>query len=137
MAFVRLQWISFSAMPSRTLDPLSEVTVGSMSGGFWHSVVWSVIGLSSFLLLVFGLFVTYKLHFYFLHIQIFVNCVFSHDLVLVFISNAFLFSSVILKSYSHLFNSRQNVVVGVTKRGCSTVGEAGYRACSGRSLLVA
>ena len=33
------QWISFSAMPSRTLNPLSVVTVGSMSGGFCHSVI--------------------------------------------------------------------------------------------------
>ena len=39
MAIVLLQWISFSAMPSRTLEQLSVVTVGSMSGGFCHSVV--------------------------------------------------------------------------------------------------
>ena len=38
MAIVLLQWISFSAMPNRTLNPLSVVTVGSMSGGFCHSV---------------------------------------------------------------------------------------------------
>ena len=39
MAIVLLQWVSFAAMPSRTLNPLSVVTVGSMSGGFFHSVV--------------------------------------------------------------------------------------------------
>ena len=39
MAFVRLQWVSLAAMPSRTLNPLSVVTVGSMSGVFCHSVV--------------------------------------------------------------------------------------------------
>ena len=39
MANVQLQWISFAAMPSRTLNPLSVVTVGSMSGVFCHSVV--------------------------------------------------------------------------------------------------
>ena len=38
MAIVRLQWVSFTAMPSRTLNPLSEVTLGSMSGGSCHSV---------------------------------------------------------------------------------------------------
>ena len=39
MAIVRLQWVSFTAMPSRTLNPLSVVTVGSMSGVSYHSVV--------------------------------------------------------------------------------------------------
>ena len=39
IAIVLLQWISFSAMPSRTLNPLSVVTVGSMSGGFCNSAV--------------------------------------------------------------------------------------------------
>ena len=39
MAIVRLQWVSFTAMPSRTLNPLSVVTVGSMSGVSCHSVV--------------------------------------------------------------------------------------------------
>ena len=34
MAIVLLQWVSFAAMPSRTLIPLSVVIVGSMSGGF-------------------------------------------------------------------------------------------------------
>ena len=34
MAIVRLQWVSFAAMPSRTLSLLSVVTVGSMSGVF-------------------------------------------------------------------------------------------------------
>ena len=44
---------------------------------------------------------------YYLHIQIFVNFVFGHDLVLVFIATALLFSSVPFKKYSHLSNSRQ------------------------------
>ena len=39
MAIVRLQWVSFAAMPSRTLKPSSVVTVGSMSGVSCHSVV--------------------------------------------------------------------------------------------------
>ena len=39
MAIVLLQWVSFAAMPSRTLNPLGVVTVGSMSGVFCHSVV--------------------------------------------------------------------------------------------------
>ena len=52
--------------------------------------------------------------------------------ILVFIAKALLYGSVIFKSYSQL----KKTVVGVTKRGCSTVGEAGYRACSGRPLLV-
>ena len=39
MAIVLLQWIFFSAMTNRTLNPLSVVTLGSMSGGFCHSVV--------------------------------------------------------------------------------------------------
>ena len=34
LAIVLLQWVSFAAMPSRTLNPLSVVIVGSMSGGF-------------------------------------------------------------------------------------------------------
>ena len=34
MAIVLLQWIAFAAMRSRTLNPLSVVIVGSMSGGF-------------------------------------------------------------------------------------------------------
>ena len=56
--------------------------------------------------------------------------------ILVFIAKALFFSSVVFKSYSHLSNSRQKNNVSVTKRGCSTVGEAGYRACSGLPLLV-
>ena len=60
MAIVRLQWVSFAAMPSRTSNPLIVVTVGS-SGVFCHSVV-GVIGLSSSLLLVFGLYVICILH---------------------------------------------------------------------------
>ena len=39
MPSVRLQWVSFTAMPSLTLNPLSVVTVGSVSGGSCHSVV--------------------------------------------------------------------------------------------------
>ena len=39
MAIVLLQWVSYAAMPSRTLNPLSVVTVGSKSGVFCHSVV--------------------------------------------------------------------------------------------------
>ena len=39
MAIVRWQWVSFAAMPSRTLNPLSVVTVGGMSGVFGNSVV--------------------------------------------------------------------------------------------------
>ena len=39
MAIVLFQWVSFVAMPSRTLNPLSVVTVGSISGVFCHSVV--------------------------------------------------------------------------------------------------
>ena len=39
MAIVLLQWVSFAARPSRTLNPLSVVTVGSISGVFCHSVV--------------------------------------------------------------------------------------------------
>ena len=39
MAIVPFQWVSFFAMPSRPLKPLSVMTVGSMSGVDWHSVV--------------------------------------------------------------------------------------------------
>ena len=39
MAIVLLQWVSFASMPSRTLNLLSVVTVGSKSGAFCHSVV--------------------------------------------------------------------------------------------------
>ena len=39
MPIVRLRWISFAAMPSRTVNPLSVVTVGGMSGVFCNSVV--------------------------------------------------------------------------------------------------
>ena len=39
MATVRLQWVSFTTMPSRTFNPLNVVTVGSMSGVSSHSVV--------------------------------------------------------------------------------------------------
>ena len=39
MAIVRLQWVSFAAIPNRTLNPLSVVIVGSISGVFCHSVV--------------------------------------------------------------------------------------------------
>ena len=39
MAIVLFQWVSFVAMPSRTLNPMSVVTVASMSGVFCQSVV--------------------------------------------------------------------------------------------------
>ena len=39
MAIVQLQCVSFTAMASRTLNPLSVVTVGSMSCWSCHSVV--------------------------------------------------------------------------------------------------
>ena len=39
IAIVLLQWVSFAAMPSRTLNQLSVMTVGSMSDMFCHSVV--------------------------------------------------------------------------------------------------
>ena len=39
MVIVRLQWVSFAAMPSRTLISLSVMTVGSMSGVFYHFIV--------------------------------------------------------------------------------------------------
>ena len=39
MAIVLFQWVSFAAMPSRILNPLSVVTVGNISGGSCHSVV--------------------------------------------------------------------------------------------------
>ena len=39
MTIVLLQWASFAAMRSNTLNPLSVVTAGSMSGGSCHSVV--------------------------------------------------------------------------------------------------
>ena len=38
MAIVRWQGVSFAAMPSRTLNPLSVVTVGGMSGVCCHYV---------------------------------------------------------------------------------------------------
>ena len=44
MAIVRLQWVSFAAMPIRTLNPLSVVAVGSMSFVFCHSVVGVRLG---------------------------------------------------------------------------------------------
>ena len=36
LAVAWLQWVSFAAMPSRTLNPLSVVTVGGISGVFCH-----------------------------------------------------------------------------------------------------
>ena len=39
MAIVRLQWVSFAAMRSYKLNPLSVVTISSMSGVSCHSVV--------------------------------------------------------------------------------------------------
>ena len=39
MAIVLYQWVSFAAILSRTLNPLSVVTVGNISGELCHSVV--------------------------------------------------------------------------------------------------
>ena len=39
MAIVLVQWVSFAAMPSRTLNSLSVETVGSISVVFCYSVV--------------------------------------------------------------------------------------------------
>ena len=39
MAIVLFQWVSFVAMPSRTLNLSSVVTVGSILGVFCHSKV--------------------------------------------------------------------------------------------------
>ena len=61
MAIVLFRWVSFVAMPSRTLNPLCVVTVGSMSGVFCHSIAGCVIGLSSSLSLVFELYVIFLL----------------------------------------------------------------------------
>ena len=44
MAIVLFQWVSFVAMPSRSLNPLSVVTVGGRSGVFCHSVVGVLLG---------------------------------------------------------------------------------------------
>ena len=44
IAIVQLQWVYFVAMPSRTLNALSVVTVGSMSAVFCHSVVGVSLG---------------------------------------------------------------------------------------------
>ena len=68
---------------------------------------WSVIGLSSSLLLVFGLYIIYILHCIIYIYKSLLILFFSHDLVLVLIAKALLFSSVIFKSYSKLSNSRQ------------------------------
>ena len=80
MAYVLFQWISFAATPSRTLNPLSVVIVGSMSGGFaipYLECDWVV----KFLLLVFGLYIIYILH-CIIHIyKSLLILLFSHDLV--------------------------------------------------------
>ena len=60
MAIVLLQWVSFAAMPSRTLNPLSVVTVGSKSDVFCHSVVVARLGCQ--IPCCFGLYVIYILH---------------------------------------------------------------------------
>ena len=106
MAIVLLQWVSFAVMPSRTLSPLIVVTVGSIVRWVLPFRSWSVIGLSSSLLLVFGLYIIYILHFFICIYKSLLILFFSHDLVLVFIAKALFFSSVIFKSYSHLSNSR-------------------------------
>ena len=68
---------------------------------------WSVIGLSNSLMLVFGLFVIFILHYITYIYKSLLILFFSYDLVLVFIAKALLFSSVILKSYSQLSNYHQ------------------------------
>ena len=84
---------------------------------------WSVIGLSSSLLLVFGLYFIYKMHCFSYIDKSLLILFFSHDLVLVFIVvlviivvlvfivvlviKRYLFSLVIFESYSHLSNSGQ------------------------------
>ena len=107
MAIVLLQWVSFAAMPSRTLSPLIVVTVGIIVRWVLPFRSWSVIGLSSSLLLVFELYFIYILHCIFYIYKSLLILFFSHDLVLVFIAKAQFFSSVIFKSFSHLSKSRQ------------------------------
>ena len=70
-----------------------------------------MIGFSSSLLL--RLWAVCYLHtaLYYLDIQIFINFVFSYDLVLFFIAKQFLFSLVVLKGYLPLSNSRQKYTV--------------------------
>ena len=68
---------------------------------------WSVIGLSSSLLLVFGLYIIYIVHCIIYIYKSLLILFFSHDLVLAFIAKALIFSLVDFKSYSHLSNSRQ------------------------------
>ena len=113
--FFCLQWVSFAAMPSRTSDLLIVLFVGSMSVGFLPFRSWIVIGLSSSLLLVFGLYTIYILHCIIYIYKTLLILFFSHDLVLVFIAKAFSFSSVIFKSYSHLSSSRQKQCRGSHK----------------------
>ena len=105
MVIVLLQLI-FSAMPICTLNPFSVVIVGSLSGGFYHSVIG--VRLSNFLLIVFGLCIIYILHYIFYICKSLLIVFFSYDFVLVFIAKALLFSSVIFKSYSYLRNPPHN-----------------------------
>ena len=44
MTNVRQQWVSFAAMPTRTLNPMSVVTVGNMWAVSCHSVVGVWLG---------------------------------------------------------------------------------------------
>ena len=133
MAIVLLQWVSFAAMPSRTLNPLS-VVIACQLGLPLHS--WSVIGMSSSLLLVFGLCIIYILHCIIYIYKSLLILFFSRDFVLIFIAKALFLVRLFLRATHNWVILVKNRVVGVTKRGCSTVGEAGYRACSGRPLLV-
>ena len=62
MAIVRLRWVSFAAMSRRTLNPLSVVTVGGMSGVFCNSVVGVRLGCQAPCCFVFGLYFISILH---------------------------------------------------------------------------
>ena len=93
---------------------------------------WSVIGLSSSLLLVFGLFIIYILHCMTFIYKYLLILFLVMILYLAFIAKALSFSLVIFKSYSPLSNSRKKGCW--LKVLCSTVGKAGYSACSGRPL---
>ena len=83
VAIVRLQWIFFSAMPNRT--PNLECS-DCRQHVRWVLPFrsWSVIGLSGSLMLVFGLFVIYILH-YIIHIlKSLLVLFFTYDLYISF-----------------------------------------------------
>ena len=61
MAADWLQWVSFAAMSSLTLNLLSVVTVGGMSGVFCHYVVGVGLGCQVPFCFLFGLYVIYIL----------------------------------------------------------------------------